>query len=89
MEKTIAVSSASNNITTSTYTTPHPGYFYCNDWSGSELRGIIMNSLGSEVFHITAKGSATAIFLRAGVKIKTSAAPNTSQQAVFYYNNNE
>lgn len=85
----MAVGGSAANITTSTYTTPYPGYFYCNDWSGSELKGVIMNSGGSEVFHITAKSSATAIFLRVGAKIKTGAAPNTSQQAIFYYANGE
>ena len=48
-----------------------------------------MNSAASEVFHISAKSSATAIFLRAGAKIKTGATPNTSQQAIFYYINGE
>ena len=48
-----------------------------------------MNSAGSEVFHITAKSSSTAIFLRAGAKIKISAATNSSQQAIFYYTNGE
>lgn len=48
-----------------------------------------MNDAGSEVFHITAKGSATALFVRKGVKLKTSAAVGGSQQAVFYYYNGE
>lgn len=48
-----------------------------------------MNDAGSEVFHITAKGSATALFVRKGVKLKTSAAVGSSQQAVFFYVNGE
>lgn len=48
-----------------------------------------MNDAGTEVFHITAKGTATALFVRKGVKLKTSAAVNSSQQALFFYADGE
>ena len=48
-----------------------------------------MNDGGAEVFHITAKGSATALFVRKGVKLKTNAAVSSSQQAAFFYADGE
>lgn len=76
-------------LSTTIYTTISPGYVYANDWSGELLQINILGADSTEAFHITTKNSASALFVRKGVKLKTNTTVNSSQQALFLYNNNE